>query len=433
MKTTASVDYFSEILTQLRRSPSITRGMLASAMGISLSLANRLVNELLEVGLISEQGQLESSGGRPANLLALNPRAAYTVGIDYGDIHQSAVLVDLCGKVIAHIYETVTPTEKQAEVVESILDLARRVSAEAGVPPERILGLGVGVRDIVDASTGVVHGNNGQIGWGNVWVDFPLRDALRAKTSYPHLMVDDIVRAMGTAEAIYSTRSTGKDFLFILADEGIGMAIMLDGKPFTGFSHIAGEIGHVPVADGPMCTCGNLGCLCLHAATRPILEKTRGRLKGQPQWSTLRQSEAIEIDQVIQAGAQGDKLAYQALTEAGEYMGKGLAIVVNLLGPQRIVLGGKLSESDGYLQAAHHEIRISALDKASRYVQVERSELGELAGPLGAATLILNALFEPGGRSILQLARELNRTSRLPANPDAAGTIGAAAAPKTGL
>lgn len=393
-------DYHVQTLKLMRNSETVTRHSLASAMNISLSLVNRLVNDLFGANLIRVMGQVESGGGRPADLLALNPQAGYAVGIDYGEKHQSAVITDLSGRVVHRLFEKVTPTERQTDVVDSLLGLVQTMTAAAGVPVDQVLGLGIGVRDIVDASTGVVYGSGVQPGWGSVWVNFPLRDALRDRTSLPFIVVDDIVRAMGTAEVIHSTKSRGKDIVFILADEGIGMAIMIDGKPFTGFSHIAGEIGHVPVDIQPMCTCGNHGCLCLHAATVPILEKVHQRLTEQPLRSALRQIDPLEIDQVLQAAQQGDKLAYQVLTEAGEYLGRGLAVVVNLLGPQRIVIGGKLAEADAYTQAAYRMIKISALDRASRFVQVERSEMGEVSGPLGAATLALNALFDPGVQNL---------------------------------
>lgn len=411
MKSTVDLNYHSQALNILRNSRAVTRHHLASEMGISLSLVNRVVNDLLEVDLLNEMGQMESSGGRPAGLLALKSQAGFVIGIDYGDKHQSAVVTDLSGNVVHRSFEKVIPTEKREAVVDSISDLMLRVTAAAGIPQHRILGLGIGVRDIVDASSGIVYGSSGQPDWGSVWADFPLRAALREKIPLPHLIVDDIVRALGTAEAVYSARVRGKDFLFVLADEGIGMAIMINGSPFTGFSHIAGEIGHIPVADAPMCSCGNYGCLCLHAATLPIVEKVNQRIREQPQWSILRQANTLVIDHIIQAANQGDKLAYQALTEAGEYLGKALAMVVNLLGPKHIIIGGKLSEADMYLQAAFRMIKIAALDRASRFVQVERSELDELAGPLGAATLALNAVFEPGERNLLQLAKRLHPVS----------------------
>jgi len=116
----------------------------------------------------------------------------------------------------------------------------------------------------------------------------------------------------------------------------------------------------------------------------------------------LRRSDReARIEEVIDAAATGDKLAYQLLTEAGEYFGSALAIVLNLLGPKLVVVGGKLADSNVYLDAAWRMMKLRTLDQASRDVRVERSEQGELAGARGAASLVLDALFSSGSSNIL--------------------------------
>jgi predicted NBD/HSP70 family sugar kinase len=404
LRTTNAVDYHALALKLIREAGQCTRSQLAEWLEISLSLVNRLVNDLLSAGLILEMGQLESNGGRPAVLLVLNPDGGYVIGVDYGEKSQSAALVNLAGKRIATITEQAVPTEERQKVVEAILDLVERVTMKGAIPRERILGLGVGIRDIVDASMGMVYGTP-QPGWGSVWVEFPLLEALNKQSSIAHIVVDDIVRALATAETAHLPANE-KDFLFILADQGLGMAIMIDGKPFTGFSHIAGEIGHIPVESGPLCTCGSYGCLSLHADTLSIVAKVRERLDTLPMKSMLSQVENPSIEQVIEAANGGDKLAYQVMTEAGQYLGKALSVVVNLLGPRTIVIGGRLSRAERYVQAAYETIKMTALDRASRFVQVIPSELDETAGPVGAASLALNALFQPGAGNLLRLIQQ---------------------------
>jgi predicted NBD/HSP70 family sugar kinase len=316
------------------------------------------------------------------------------------------VLVDLSGTILARIDEEPPHQPDRNAIIANLKDMTRRVIRQSGAPPEKVFGVGAGLRRIVDPVTGVTHGWHVPESDAN-WDNFPLRDALSGAIQLPHVLVDDIVRMLGIAEAYYGAGGHDQDFLYILVDTGVGMAIMLAGRPYIGSSHIAGEIAHIPIpGKNTLCACGNVGCLEQLTSTKSLIKRLRQRMIELPVQSALRQNgEKLTIQEVLQAADRGDKLALPLILEAGEEFGMALAVVANLLGPHQIIIGGALSASEIYLDAARRKLKLLAIEEASRVAEIRRSALGEEAGALGAATVVLNRLFEPGAGSLPALGK----------------------------
>ena len=394
-------------LNMIRRAGQIIRLNLAKQMGISVSLTSKLTADLLARGLLRETGRSGGeSSGRPSDLLAINPQAGYAIGLDIDAGRQIAVMVDLTGEIVATLDERSPSQGTRQEITANLGSLATRIIEKAGISRQKVFGIGLGLRRTVDPVTGVAHGWPNIPGWEAAWNNFPVREVLQTDIPFPHIMVDDIVRALGVAEANYGSGQLNEDFVYVLADTGIGMAIMLNGAPYIGFSHIAAEIGHLPVPgeDDP-CACGSRGCLENHVSTGSILARLRTRMEALAMRSTFRLNEKEPtIAEVLQAAADGDKLTYQLITEAGEQLGMVLAMVVNLLGPRLIIVGGALSVSEVFLDAARRMVKFRSLERAARVNIIQPSALDVFGGARGAATMALNALFEQEEKNILNLA-----------------------------
>ncbi len=395
-----------EVLRQIRRAGTCTRSDLAKGQCISLSQASKITAGLLSLGLICEGGSHDRASGRPAGRLSLNPGAACVVGIDVGSDRQTAVVTGLTGEIITALDE---PSPGHDISFPCLADLIQRVIRTSNIRLEQVLGLGVGVSDIVDPVSGMVYR------YGNP--DFPeyilntnnqpVRDELASNLPFPHILVDDVVRTLGIAEAMYGSGAGESNFVYVLLDTGIGMAIMLNGVPFIGASHIAGEIAHLPVgSQAVQCSCGSTGCLGILASFGYILKETHRQLAESPVRSGLRLLKDITIDDVLKAGESGDKIAAQVLMETGEYIGQALAVILNLFGPRLVIAGGKLAQSTICRETASRVMRLRALEMASRGVELKLSPLDALAGARGAATLALDALFETGSKDILALQEE---------------------------
>ncbi len=399
------------ILQSIRRAGRMTRAELANQLDLGASMTSRLVSDLFDRGLVCEVGRSEAESGRPSDLLALNPQAGYAVGLEVKATHQSAVIVNLLGDVLGSFsQESNAPADLQI-AFDWLERLINQVLSSNGFQPNQILGIGIsfGLQAIVDPATGTVLSWTETPELAASWKDIELRDILMGRLPYPHIMVDDLMRTQGIAEAQYGClKDSDEDFIYAFADIGVGLALIINGTAYVGPLHIAGEIGHIPIGNvGIRCNCGNVGCLETVASTRAIMDRIQTLLNTSDIRSVLRENSGkLTILSVIEAAEIGDKLAYQVLMDAGEYFGSGLAIAVNMLGPKRVVVGGSLSKSTAYLDAARRSVRLQVLSKASASVCIEPSQMDEKAGARGAATQALNGLFQPDSLNILELRQK---------------------------
>jgi hypothetical protein len=190
-------------------------------------------------------------------------QAGYAIGLDISGTRQRAVLVDLYGEVVNTFEEDIHILADRENILSTLENLTTRAIQSCGLQPCAIKGVGVGVWGSVDPATGVSYSWTETPALTSTWKDYAVGDALRAHTSFPHVMVDDIVRMMGIAEVLYGHNAgQDEDFVFVLADTGVGVAIMLDGFPYVGSNQLAGEIGQVPIPGVTLpCNCGNTGCV----------------------------------------------------------------------------------------------------------------------------------------------------------------------------
>jgi predicted NBD/HSP70 family sugar kinase len=190
----------------------------------------------------------------------------------------------------------------------------------------------------------------------------------------------------------------------VFLGNGIGSSIFIQGRPYSGSIGIAGELGHVMVdEEGPWCSCGNRGCLEVVASTSAVLQRVRERLAEPGLMTTLRtayERDELSLAALIGAARTGDKLAFQILDETGASVGKVLAIAVNLLGPDLVVLGGPLAQDGApqsgsiLLEAVQRQVFLRALQHLSKQARIVCDDQGELAGARGAALMALDRLFE---------------------------------------
>ena len=405
-------DYLLNIMQHVRQSGQLTRREIAQRMGLSFSLVSRLSNELIRRGLITPINRSESDGGRPADLLVINPTAGYVIGLEVNSAIQKAAVVNLQGEVVFSLVDEALFPGNRDKAVEYLHDFVQRLISLSQLPPDKILGMGIGLWALVDSISGTVGYWTEtprmleSTTWTASWNDYPLRSMLEQRFSWPYIVVDDIVRMLGLAEVRYNEAiDRDEDFIFALADTGIGAAIMIGNTPYIGASHFSGELGHVPINGGTIrCACGNVGCLETLASSNAIMDRVRQRLRGAVFETALFQAgDALNIQDVIQAAELGDKLAYQVLTEAGEYFGKGLATMINLIGLRLVVVGGVLATSNTFLDAIRRTIKLQALNKITNGLHVERNRMDEFAGVRGAASRVIEELFQPEKKNILTI------------------------------
>jgi predicted NBD/HSP70 family sugar kinase len=327
------------------------------------------------------------------------------MGLDIGGDQSRAVLCDLRGRVVAEVTRASSVTPDRVIILAEIVELVEELRRQAGIRPNDAVALGVGVRGIVDAKTGVVLGWPNTPTWAAAWTGVNLEQELRAPLGIEPIVVDDSVRAMAISAHRNGSARGSSNFLYVFLGAGVGSALLIDGRPYYGGTGLAGELGHVTVMeDGPWCSCGNRGCLEVMASTNAVMQRVRERLAESYLLSVLRapfQRGQLTLDALIEAARLGDKVAYQILDEAGTSVGQVVAIAINLLGPDLVVLGGPLVQGDGIvLEAVRRQVRLRALQHIASRTQIIGDYGADFAGAAGAAMLATDALFATRDRLV---------------------------------
>lgn len=356
------------------------RADLARLTSLSRSTISSLVTELVSRGVVQENpGASPVNGlrsmGRPAALVSIAPEAGYAVGVDIGHEHVRVAVCDLRGAPLTDSMNR----RKVDRASHGTLDLAAQMLgqelAKRNIPRSAVIGVGLGIAAPVHAETGLVEAAGIMPGWREI----NPADELQTRTGL-HVRVIHGADAGALAERTYGAARGVDNLIYVRLAAGIGAGIIAGGRPLPGSAGLSGELGHIQVVeDGPICRCGNRGCLETVAspvAIAHLLSRSWHRTVTGPQ--------------VLRLLQEGDPGARRAVEDAGLHIGKVIAAAVNLLNPALIVIGGDLSRAgEALLDPIRAAVRRAALPAAAAQATVTCGELGEHAEALGAATLIL--------------------------------------------
>ena len=369
----------SAILAHLGAHGPASRAELARSLSLSPALMTQLSKDLIADGLIRELAHQASQGGRPARMLGLVASAGRAVGVKVAADHLAFVEVGIDGTVGRTASE---PFDAAANTMLAVLaDRLRRFIAGGADTP--LLGIGVGVPGDVDAQgTGIV--NSTQLGWTNV----PIGSTLRRELGLP-VLVENNVNAVAMAERLYGLGRRHRNFLVVTIGTGVGAAIVIDGVIVRGTGGGAGEIGHIPVRDeGPLCSCGNRGCLETFISEDALVRiaRERGVIAPDAPLAALRD-----------AAAGGDPAAAAIFSEAGHLLGRTLAGLVHALDPEIIIVLGEGTTDWSHWSFGFEPAFRAALMPSRRGVAVAVESWQDDSWAQGAATLVLATPFDADG------------------------------------
>lgn len=391
----------SLVLHTLAAEGPLSRAAVAARIGLTRAAVSTLVDELLRGGLLTEQGPGRSgSVGRPGTQLALSDRGPCGLGAEIGVDHLAVCAMDLRGRVRGRLTRQARnqggePGAVLAELV-ALLRRTVRTAADAGLRPA---GLTVAVPGLVpwDGATGsatVLRAPN--LGWRETRLD-----ALLPREWGP-VTVDNEANLGALAELWYGAGAEpapgtapdsgagrrGASFVHVSAEIGIGAAVLVDGELLRGTHGFAGELGHVPVRpEGRPCSCGARGCLEAYAGEEAVL-----RAAG------LRPGPGVRLGALADRCEAGEAGALRAVRQAGSALGVALSGAVNLVDPQRVVIGGALAQlAPWLLPPVQREVGRRTLLTAggrSAPVPVTASALGPDGPLLGAAAAAVRAALD---------------------------------------
>ncbi len=375
------LDGRNRVLAALRRLGPVSRAELARRTSLAPSTVSTIVGELQRAGLVDELAGHATApgtkGGRPPILLALHRSAGVAVGIDLGRRHLRVAVSDLAHTLLAERNLTVTRDRDAREDIESAVALVGELLTEAGVERDQVVGVGMGL-------PGPVHRDTGELGHSTIlpgWVGVSAATAMTEALGLP-VTVDNDANLGAISEWMWGSGRDASELAYLKIGTGICAGLIIAGRPYRGAGGTAGEIGHTVIDPaGPICRCGNRGCLEMSAGTGAVLDALRPTHGGE-----------LSIHRVVSLARDGDAGCRRAIADAGHAIGTALATLCNLVNPQVIVVGGELGAAGEILLTPIRDaLTRGTIRSAAGDVTVLESALGDRAEVLGAVALALRS------------------------------------------
>lgn len=387
------------LLQLIRTGAARTRAELVERTGLGRSAVSQRIAVLVDLDLVHERSDAASTGGRPPKAYALNANAGVVVAADLGPDHSQLAVTDLAGEVLGlHRIEADLATGPERFLTTLDAQLAVLL-AETGRDRAAVRGVGIGLPGPVEFASGRPIKPSIMPGWDG----FPVATYLSDQYGVPAL-VDNDVNFMAAGEQ--RQWPDERDILVIKLGIGVDAGIVSNGTLTRGHEGAAGDIGHVAVAgyEHVHCACGNRGCVEAVAGGGALVAQLRA--KGV---------EASSIADVVALVADGEPHAVQLVREAGRLVGEVLAVAVNLLNPGIIVIGGELAAADHHLiPGIRAGIYQRSTPLATRRLRIERSNLGDHAGVIGAASSVIEHVLAPAAIDRTVAEREAGRNAAPP-------------------
>lgn len=366
------------IFNAIRERGPISRSQLAKELSLSPTTVTVIVDYFKENGFLVEIGKGDSSGGRKPILVKLAPNAGIVIAVD---LEQNRAAVLNMEAEILFLKHLQSP-EKTGWVPSLIQAIDELIREYRDVHNLRLLGIGIAVPGIIDLEKGKV------ITAANMNINhLSLKEELQKHFQVPILLEND-ANAAAYGEYLYGRGLMVQDFLYIHAGRGVGSGLFLSGNLFTGGAGGAGEFGHVTVDEnGPMCHCGNIGCVGHMISEAALLAKWKEWTDEQTQEPTLRE--------LVELSNSGNETALRLMDFAGELLGRGVITLVHLFNPTLIILGGELAlDNTRLIQQVKRQIERRTMKMFSQHVRIEESFKRLDAGIVGAGSLALHHFFE---------------------------------------
>ncbi|WP_339761922.1 ROK family protein [uncultured Sulfitobacter sp.] len=330
-----------QVFEQVRAAGHMPRMDVARTLDISPGSVTTITSDLITRGLLQEveDNQRGPSRGRPPIALRVAPSSRFVIGMKLSDERHTAILLDLAGNVIAEAHlASGALRQTTTEVLAEVSTLIRKLLQKAGQTHDSISAIGIGLPGIVDACTGIVQ-------WSPVLTDtnIPLREKLMQELDLP-VSLDNDTNLLTLAELWFGAGRGTSNFVVVTIERGVGMGLVLNNRLFRGALGPGMELGHTKVQlDGALCRCGQRGCLEAYVADYALVREAGTALDSDPRASN---SAVTMIETLYDEANAGNEAALAIFRRAGRFLSVGLANIVQLFDPERIILSGERMRYD---------------------------------------------------------------------------------------
>lgn len=371
------------VVRAVRMAGSLTQAEIARSTGLSAATVSNIVRELKEGGTVEVTPT--SAGGRRARSVSLSGDAGVVIGVDFGHTHLRVAVGNLAHQVLAEESEPLDVDASSADGFGRAEQLVNRLIETTGISPGKVIGVGLGVPGPIDVESGTLGSTSILPGWTGI----NPREELAGRLGVP-VYVDNDANLGALGELVWGSGRGVRDLAYIKVASGVGAGLVIDGHIYRGPGGTAGEIGHITLDEsGPVCRCGNRGCLETFTAARyvlPLLQPSHGA--------------DLTMERVVQLAREGDPGCRRVIGDVGRHIGSGVANLCNLLNPSRVVLGGSLAEAgELVLGPIRDSVSRYSIPSAARQLSVLPGALGARAEVLGALALVLS---EMGDSTLLE-------------------------------
>jgi glucokinase-like ROK family protein len=366
----------------------------AKALNISTPKIINLVNELMQDGVIRDDGKVDSTGGRRASIYGLVAEAAFFLGVDVKSYGINIGLLDFKKNLVTMKEDVPFVLENTVKSYEDMLKVIEDFLAEVPVPKEKIVAVGINLSGRINNASGYSYS----------FFHFheePLAQTIEHRIGIKTFLENDS-RAMAYGEFCCGAVHNERNVLYVNMDYGIGVGILIDGRVYYGKSGFSGELGHIPFFNNEIiCHCGKKGCLETEASGAALIRLLKQKIAdGSSSQLTKKFSnlDDLKLHDVVEAAQGDDVLAIELIAQIGEKLGRGLAVLINIFNPELVILGGTLAQTGDYirlpLRSALNKYSLSLVNNDS---QLKMSKLGEKAGVIGACLMARNKVFSSNG------------------------------------
>lgn len=367
-----------------------TLAELTKELRISVPTITKLVQELVEEGIVNDLGKVETPGGRRPNVFGLTNSTIYFAGINVGRDRMTYVITDLQNNIIQEVVDDTFELTDRSQCLEKICSNIENFINNCGIEKNKILGIGVCI-------VGRVNTQQGRSYKYFTNIEESLHDIIEKRIGI-RVLVENDTRSRCYAEYTCGKSKDESNVIYLHLGLGVAIGIVADGKLYYGKSGFAGEFGHIPLFDNEkICFCGKKGCLETEISGIAIEEKMRELVKAGAN-TILRQryenNEQIHINDIIAAARNDDNLSIELIEEAGEKAGKAVAFLINIFNPETVIVGGNLAAAGDYimlpLKSATNKYSLSLVYKDTKF---RVSKMSDNAPAWGVAMLIRNQVI----------------------------------------